>query len=261
MRDLPLVMLVVTLLTFSVSAQVTSVKEFAPQLNKSRQIWREVVENQDSRSVVALHTTFHCPTRIPSKMSENHVRESEAGGEYDALGNPVDIFEDHKGIPPGGAVTVAAADPSKCRGGVDTVIFSDGHIEGKSPSVREYRQRWAGVHEGIIQTLPLLAKVANQEADLAEVEDVLRERMESIPYHPLEINRTFDSKRWGERAVYGQLESLLRGTREHPKPRTEEVEAIGTRRKQAQEMAIFLVDKLQEWKTALENGLESPAAK
>jgi hypothetical protein len=256
MRDSLLVALIVTLLRFSVSAQITSVKEFAPQLEKSRQVWQEVVENQDSRSIVAVHATFDCPTKYPLKSGRSV--SFGATGDYDALGNPVNIFNDHKGIPPGGAVTIAAADPSKCRGGVDAVIFSDGHIDGNSSSVNEYRQRWRGVDDGIIQSLPLLAKVGNEEGDLAEVEDALRHLMESIPDHP---DGGFASKRWGERVVYAQLESLLRVAREHPKLRSEEVEANGTPRKQAETMAIFLVNKLQDWKTALENGLGSPAAK
>lgn len=253
MRDSPLVVLTVTLLTFNVSAQITSVKEYPPQFDKSRQIWQEGVENQDSRSIVAVHASFDCPTRYP--LDSGRYVTFQPTGEYDALGNGVTIFDDYKGIPPGGAAAIAAADPSKCRGGVDAVIFWDGHIEGNSGSVYKYRQRWSGVHEGVVQSLRLLAKVTDQETDLAEVEDALRQRMESIPDNPLDINgRLF------EKGVYVQLESLLRGAREHPRPHSEEVEADGIPRKQGRKMVIFLVNKLQEWKTALENGLGSPHA-
>lgn len=251
MRDSPLVVLTVTLLTFNVSAQITSVKEYPVQFDRSRQTWYEVVENQDSRSILAMSTTFNCRTRFHVKSGRSV--SSGSNGEYDALGNPVDIFEGHKGIPPGGVAAIGAADPSNCSGGVDAVIFSDGYIEGSSPSVYEYRQRWSSVREGIIQSLPLLAKVVNQKADLAEVEDALRQRMESIP--------DISGQRWGERAVYFQLQELLRVAREHPKPASEEVEADGRPRKQAPTMAIVLVNKLQEWKTALENGLGSPATR
>ncbi len=250
MRYSPLVVLIVTLLASGVSAQIPSVKEYPAQFDKSRQIWQEVVENQDSRSIVALHTTFVCPTRIPAKKSGNSV---SVGG-YDALGI-FDIFADPKGVPSGGVTTILSADPSECRGGVDGVIFSDRHSEGDPRWVNECHQGWAGVHQGVIESLPLLAKLANQEADLTEVDDALRHRMESIPDHPLGINGAFDSKRSLERGVYAQLESLLRDAREHPKPRSEEVETNGIPAKRPQKMAIFLVNKLQEWKTALENGL------
>jgi hypothetical protein len=259
------VVLTVTLLTFNVSAQVTSVKEYPPQLDESTHTWHEVVENRDAGSIVAVHATFDCPTRYP--LSSGRSVSFGASGDYDALANPVNIFDDHKGIPPGGAVTIAAADPSKCRGGVDAVIFSDGHIDGNSSSVNEYQQRWRGVHEGIIQSLPLLTKVANQESDLTEAEDALRHHMESIPDHP---EGGFALKRWGERAVYFQLEGLLRTAREtksaseptpDPQPRTVQVEANGIPGKQARKMAIALVSKLQEWETALEDGLGSPATK
>jgi hypothetical protein len=251
MSDSPLVGLIVTLLTSNVSAQITSVKENPALFDKSRQIWQEMIENRDSKSIVAVHASFDCPERFPLE-SGRYVTFGRSG-EYDALGT-FDVFEDPKGISPGGAVTIAAADPSKCRGGVDAVIFSDGQIEGSSRWVNEYHQRWSGVHEGVIESLPLLAKLANQEADLAEVEGALRHCIESIPDHP------FDLKRGLERGVYRQLESLLRDAWEHPKPRSEEVEANGIPRKQAQKMGIFLVNKLQEWKTALESGLGSPAS-
>src|SRR5580658_1176090 len=153
MRDSPLLVLTVTLLTFNASAQITSVKEYPPQFDTSRQIWQEGVENQDSRSIVAVHASFDCPTRYP--LNSGRYITFQPTGEYDALGNGVTIFDDYKGIPPGGAAAIAAADPSKCSGGVDAVIFSDGHIEGNSGSAYRYRQRWSSVHEGVVQSLRL----------------------------------------------------------------------------------------------------------
>ncbi len=272
MRNLPLMVFFASLLTYNVSAQITSVKEYPPQFNESRQLWQQVVENQDSRSIVAMHATFDCPVTIPIHQSGKHVSRIGAIGDYDALGNGVSIFDDHRGIPHGAVTTIHAADPAKCSGGVDAVIFSNGQMEGSSRRVNEYHQRWRGVHEGIIQSLPLLSKVASGEADLVDVEDFLRHRMELISEHPLLINGAFDSKSFFERAVYVQLESLLRDAREvkagsdstpHPQARSKEVaevEAGRTPRKQEGKQAIFLVSKLQEWKTALENGLGSPAA-
>jgi hypothetical protein len=264
MRHSPLLVLAVTLATFNVSAQITSVKVHAPELDKSGH-WQEVVENLDSRAIVAMHASFDCPTRFP--MKSGRYATFPKAGEYDVLGNPPDIFVDHKGIPLGGTAVITAADPVKCRGGVDTIVFSNGQIEGSSHRVNDFHELWGGIDEGIIESLPLLAKVANQEANLAEVESVLRHLMESIPYHPLRKDGTFDSKRWGERAVYSQLDSLLRGAREVKaasdptrQPQTEAIEVNGIPRKQSRKMAIDLINKLQDWKTALENGLEAPDA-
>jgi hypothetical protein len=261
MRDAPLVILIASLLTLNISAQIRCVKEYPPQFDNSRQIWLEVVENQDSRPIVAMETKFYCQSNIPTK-------ESESGGGYDALGNGVTVFNDYKGIPPGGVATINGADPSRCRGGVDGVIFSSGESEGNSRWVSESRQRWIGVRDGIIQSLPLLTKVANQEADLMEFEDFLRDHMESIPDGIIVINGTFDERKMGERAFYFNLESVLRSSRDvrrpsdstpHSQLRSNEIRVNGVSTEQ-RKMVIFLVNKLKQWKSALENGLGSPVA-
>jgi hypothetical protein len=114
-------------------------------------------------------------------------------------------------------------------------------------------------------SLPLLVKVANQEAELVEVDGVLRHRMESLPDQPGNI------RRFAEKSVYLQLESLLRdvragktapGSTSHPQAHSEKVSQVeprGIPRKQEQKVAIFLVGRLRAWKTALENGLGLPA--
>ena len=88
------------------------------------------------------------------------------------------------------------------------------------------------------------------EADLARVEDILRSRLDSIP------NGIDDRKKWGERAVYVQLESLLRVKPKsdadlHSQSGSKEVSqanAIDVHR-----MATYLIKGLQEWK----NGVDS----
>jgi hypothetical protein len=60
------------------------------------------------------------------------------------------------------------------------------------------------MHKGIIESLPLLDGIADQEVRPEEVGDVFRDRITLIP------NGKLDMKKWGERAVYVQLESLLR---------------------------------------------------
>jgi hypothetical protein len=80
--------------------------------------------------------------------------------------------------------------------------------------------------------------------------DVFRDRIKLVP------NGTLDMKKWGERAVYVQLETLLRSKTDvkipdstpHSPPRVEESgEADGIPRQKARAMAIYLSNKIQEW--------------
>jgi len=121
MRDLLLVVLVASLLTFTVSAQITRVKEYPPQFNKSRRAWQEVIENQGSKSIVAMHTTFDC---ITSTLTGYHKAVTSGG--FDVLSIPT-YLEVHA-VPSGGVTTMLAEDPSRCSGGVDAVIFADGQL-------------------------------------------------------------------------------------------------------------------------------------
>jgi hypothetical protein len=230
-----------------------------------------VIENQDPRSIVAVHASFHCPARASSTHSGKNISEIGPMGEYDALGNGVGIFDDYSGIAPGAFATIAAADPNQCRGGVDTVIFSNGQIVGDLRWANEFRLRWSGVYEAVVQSMPQLSTVANQQADLVEVEVFLRRRMELIPQNPHLISGAPDSRAFFERGVYFQLDSLLSGSHDvnapsesspHSQPRSEAVaqREAGIPRKQQQKMAIFLVGKLQEWKTALESALKPAVA-
>ena len=96
--------------------------------------------------------------------------------------------------------------------------------------------------------------------------------MKSITKNPFLMNGSPDWKRLYERGVYVELESLLRGARErrtgsdstpHPQARGEEVavdKASNISIKQERTQTVFLISKLQEWKTALENGLEPRTA-
>jgi hypothetical protein len=80
--------------------------------------------------------------------------------------------------------------------------------------------------------------------------DVFRDRIKLVP------NGTLDMKKWGERAVYVQLETLLRSKTDvkipdstpHSPPRVEESgEADSIPRQKARAMAIYLSNKIQEW--------------
>jgi hypothetical protein len=254
------------LLTINLSAQIASVKELPPEFNETRQAWYEPVENQDSRSIIALHASYRCHAKLGTTNSGKEVYVPGGYSEYDALGNPVDLFADHKGVPGGEATEInVPADPSKCSGGIDAVIFANGQIEGSSRWVNEFRNRWNGIHAAVIEVLPRLSKVANHDADMAEFADFVRHRLESIP------DKSADPAIFGERGVYIELESLLRTVHEEnatsdstlsSQPRGDEVavsDGSGILKNQQQKAAAFLIDRFQAWKTDLENASASPA--
>jgi hypothetical protein len=259
MRDSSLALLTLSLLTISLSAQIasvsiTNVSEKAAQPGKSRLVWKGLLENHSSSSIVAFHSTFVCPSPT------DHGKNMSRGSGYDAFEQHT-VLDDIRLIPVGGVAEVNAADPYNCTGGVDSIVFSDHHSEGDLRWVNLKHQEWAGLHTGIVESLRLLDRIADQEARPEEVADVFRDRIQLIP------NGTRDTKKWGERSVYVQLESLLRGKTDvkspldpipHSPPRVEETnEANGIPRQKAQ--AMYLVNKLQEWKTALEDNLEPRA--
>ncbi|HET6181792.1 MAG TPA: hypothetical protein VFE61_33040 [Candidatus Sulfotelmatobacter sp.] len=169
---------------------------------------------------------------------------------------------------------INAEDPTRCTGGVDSAILSDGHTEGDLRYVTVMHQQWLGFHQGILESLPLLTNITNHEtdrADLTKVADVLRRRIASIP------NSTPDHQEWGERALYVQLESELRPPPEQkeekalndenpekdekaesgskPRPVAEAVPEAKDATLDYREMAVLLIAKLQEWKIALEENL------
>jgi hypothetical protein len=263
MRHWPLVVLIVSLLACNASAQftgvqVTSVKEYPPEFDESRNIWQEVVENPGPKTIVALHTTFHCTPVGPTSGPTNKRVTGQSSGGIDALSVPFYMgAEVHEGIPPGLAAEIFAEDPSRCTGGVDAIIFADGQSEGDSNWVNYYRQEWVGIHQGIIESIPLIAKIANQKANLAEIEDAFRALREAIPEFPVNANGGFDRTKMGERTVYIDLELLLQSVRDSKakpesaqdsQPCRDEVEAKGVSDKQAQETTSNLANGLLDVK-------------
>jgi hypothetical protein len=258
MRDSSLFLLTLSLFTINLSAQIasvsiTNVRKTVAQSDKSRLVWRGLLENHSSNSIVAFHSTFVCPSPTV------HGKKMSSGSGYDAFEQHT-VLDDIRLIPVAGVAEVNASDPYNCRGGVDSVIFSDRHSEGDLRWMNFKHQEWAGMHKGIVESLVLLGSIADQKARPEEVADVFRDRIQLIP------NGTLDMKKWGEKAIYVQLESLLRGktsvkppsdSARHSLPRVEETGATNdVQRQQAQ--AMYLIIKLQEWKTALEDNLELP---
>ena len=149
MRHSLLVLLSLSLLTFNLSAQITSVKESAVTQSELGQAWQEVIENHSFSSIVAPHTTFECP--IKSKSGQT-VNEGRASLQRDIVAESYSLGA----IPSNVAVEVPAQDPSKCSGGVDAVIFSDGHSEGDPDAVNAMYQKRLGYYKGLTEVLKLL---------------------------------------------------------------------------------------------------------
>src|ERR1700683_3742536 len=109
MRDSSLVVLTVTLLTFNVASQVTSVKEYPAQFNESKQVWEEVVENQGSKTIVGMHTTFNCLANCSAKTPGSH--NGSASASFDPLSMPFYTSNEvHEGLAPGGVMVIIGQD-------------------------------------------------------------------------------------------------------------------------------------------------------
>jgi hypothetical protein len=155
----------------------------------------------------------------------------------------------------------AAQDPSKWTGGVDAVIFSDGHSEGDQQGVNDIYERRRGVYDAIIKVLPLLDTIATQGASPTDVADTIHRLYQSLPN-----DRTITGgERLGQGQVYQSIETLLRSqkdigglydpTKYPPQPSIDEVAKVnGIPREQAH--AIVLSTKYQGLKALVEANLQ-----
>jgi hypothetical protein len=246
MRKSLLFLLSLSFLPVSVLAQITSLNlTIQPDGHGG---WREVVENHNSSSTVAMRTTFR-------RRTENTAIVVA----YDSVTN----YGTTPRIPPGGVGYLFAQDPSKWSGGVDTVIFSDGHSEGDPQGVNQIYERRHGDYKAIAQVLPLLDKIVNQDASPTEVADTIHHF--GIP-NDATISR---GEREGLQQVYMGVESLLRRqgditglydpTKYPPDQRIEEVaKDKGIPREQAH--AIVIRQKYQRLEAFLRDNLEPPVA-
>jgi hypothetical protein len=161
--------------------------------------WREVVENQAFSSVVAMRTTFQ--RRTETKIGSTNVNTKIVVA-YDSITN----YGTVRHIPSGGVGYLFAQDPSKWSGGVDAVIFSDGHSEGDPQGVLEIYERRRGDYRAVTEVLPLLDTIANQGASPTQVADAIHHLYQSLPN-----DRTISAgERRGRAQVYSGLEDLLR---------------------------------------------------
>jgi hypothetical protein len=253
MRKLLLFLLILSLLPLSSRAQITSLNV---EIKPFGHGWKQVVENHGSSSIVAMHSPFQCEVQTRRGSITSTIVYT-----YDFLTG----YGTSRDIPPGGVERFDAPDPSTWSGGVDAVIFSDGHSEGDPKGVSALYQRRQGFYNGIIEALQLLDTIANQGANPAEVADSVHLRSESLAKHGTKAN-----DEWvGLTELYSGLESLLRAQKlrwvpsdstPYPQPTIEEVAKVnGIPRQQAH--AIALSKRYDELKADLEGNLEPPAGK
>jgi hypothetical protein len=250
MKKTLFLLLTASLLPAPVSAQITSL---SLRIQPNGSDWQEVIENHASSSVVAVRTTFRPLPETKSKTTAIVVV-------YDNVTHygPAPI------IPPGGIGYRFAQDPSKWSGGVDAVVFSDGHSEGDPDGVSEIYDGRRGAYRAVTEVLPLLDTIVNQGASPTEVAAAIRRL-------PVPNDGTMSR---GERnmmeAVYQGVENLLRrqmditglyDPKKYPSPPSiaEVAKTNGISREQAH--AIVISKKYQAFQAFLQDNLEPSAAK
>jgi hypothetical protein len=236
-------------------AQAPSIREELPSNSLSADartaahpgMWKEVIENHGSSSLVAFHATFHCGTK--GNILYNH--------------DPLFFYGRDKVISPEGSFEIEAADPSECPGGIDAAIFSDGHTEGNPFEVDTIFQRRRGIYEGIGSALTLLDDMAANKRTALQVQSSFSD-LEASAYKDHTLNgpekigmRIFiERSRLTIKTNQGVLITPSDRT-VGPQPTYSEVAATqNVSIEQAQAMVI--AKKLREWRGDLE-GFLSPA--
>jgi len=130
------------------TAQMLSIK--VSDVIQTGSVWEEVVKNLSGSSIVSLHATFHC-------VDTNGIHLIDENGSSDSLYQ----YSCDRDIPPGGSFGVRVSGHDECSGGVDAVIFSDGHSEGDSAQVARIYARRSGIYKGLTFVIPLLDSIAS----------------------------------------------------------------------------------------------------
>ena len=231
-------------------AQVPSIKE--SELFQTGDGWHEiVVENQSASSIVALHAPLEC-------VQADGSRHLDENGSMDSLYQ----FSSERDIPPGGSFTVKVHGYSQCSGGVDAVIFSDGHSEGDSKQIDRIYDRRRGIYVGLEFAIPLLKGIASGEMNTQDVIALLERQSTSMS---IDMSRSM-ADRSGEGWAYDLTLSTLRHqtsfrTRSDYTPNRQPLvddlaKAKNISREQA--VAIVVMNKLKEWHSELEGHTSPP---
>jgi len=217
--------------------------------------WEEVVKNVSGSPIVTLHATFHC-------LTTNGLRITDENGSHDSLYQ----FSRDRDIPPGDSVVVRVSgnNYAQCSGGVDAVIFSDGHSEGRSEEIANIYVHRHGLQKGLEFAIPLLDAIATGQLTTQDAIAALDKRGSSVA-----IDRTRSGKdRGGETIVYDFVLSNLRRQSDFSTPpdfRRSRQPRVGDLAKAKnlpleQTLAVVLSNRYKEWLAALEGHTEPPAA-
>jgi hypothetical protein len=249
-------LLAVSILPLYGSAQVPSIHEnlaFSQEFPREKQssaphiIWRELLENRGTSSIVAFHANFNCQ-KLGNALFDH---------------DPFFNYGDDVDIPPGGSVEIIAADPSRCSGGVVAAIFSDGHSEGDPKEVNNLYARRRGVYTALGESMKLLDLIATQEQTPKQIRDILESRAKALSY-----DQTIDGyERLGMIVTYSKLRATLQSTRAvihapsdyttHRQPFCYQL-AKSQNISLEQAQAIVIGKKIQEWRADLQGNMESP---
>jgi hypothetical protein len=235
-------------------AQIVSVKESG--LHRTNEGWSETVTNMSGSAIVALHATVTC-------IRANGLRFIDDNGSMDAL--YVFSRDGGKEIAPGGTFEVTVNDPADCRGGVDAAVFQDRHIEGNPESIALVFHRRRGAYKALSAAIPLLDTIASQQATPDEVIRKLQSRSDSfLTDKSLDVyERSAADYVFSVVKSSVQRQELLRTPSDFTPDRQPSINDLAKNRNitPQQAQALILMNKLQEWRAALEVHTEPPEAK
>jgi hypothetical protein len=217
--------------------------------------WKIRVDNQYTASIVAIHVYLRCPT------TAEHARFGYQF-QYDHLFN----YGSDKPIAPGGFVELPLPKaPTDCAGGLDAVVFADGHTNGDPEAVQDIYRRRRGIAEALSFALPLVGQVALTKLEPGEAAKALRDKSKT---ESLDSSKS-GSERLGERYVLLLVARLLE--KQHdllvpsdstPKKQAGIDETMQTRQMTSEEAhATVLKRKLEEWESDLQGKLGPQAGK
>jgi hypothetical protein len=213
--------------------------------------WQEVIENHGSSAIIAFNAPFRCP-----RPGGGWV---EATSLHDSLAR-VDMASP---IPPGGSWQIDAADPKSCPGGVDAVVFADGHTEGDPQEVKNIFNQRLGIYKEIDEMIKMLQDVETGKRSPKWTMEALQNRQTMISNGGLGGSSFEERGRGWAIAVTNMGLQAEHGwhtpsdSTAHRLPSVEKVmETDHLPRVQAN--AKVLIDKFEEWKTDLEGHTEPP---
>jgi hypothetical protein len=245
----------VLILSSFAAAQQTQLPDVTQTRLHTLDGWKIRVENRYSSPIVAMHLSINCPT------TAGHSRFGYQF-QYDHLFN----YGADPSVAPGAFFGLplpnSAAD---CDGGLDAVIFANGHSNGAPEAVQDIYRRRKGVATGLAFAMPLVEQVSLAKLNPVDVAKTLRDKSKT---QSLDANKS-SAERMGEMNVLTLTAVLLE--RQHDwlipsdgtprrQPGIEETMRLrGVTHEQAH--GIVLMGKLEEWNADLQDNLDAPTSK